>query len=460
MSHDAILVSRLAVACVVLHLLILSSLGCSRPENGPPSLILITLDTLRADRLGSYGYAGATTPFFDAVAARGVRFEDAIAQATTTSPSHASILTGLNPPRHGLRRLHGQQLAESNLTLAEILRDAGYSTAAFVSAPPLRKEVGLNQGFDWYQDAGSGARGAFRTNELVVDWLEQDPDQPIFLWVHYFDPHHPYFPPAEFRKPHGLEKLLPEQVPRSVNRNSPRPDGSRPRRPKAQKRMSMLYDAEIAYLDAALGKLLAALEGEGLLDRAIVALVADHGEHLGEAGYYFGHWDVLEETARVPMVIAHPDGRHAGTVVESLVGTIDLLPTLLAWLDLEMDLSLDGRDLTPLLEGTPEQPRLYYTEQFEFFPVRAVRSESWMLRQATPPEIDVSKGERIVSPRNVRPGTGPTSSSEIARRLGAELDRVAEPTERHEQEHLEVPDSVREQLRALGYTDEARDPGR
>ncbi len=124
--------------------------GCSRPEAGSPArhLVLVTLDTLRADRLGMYGYERETSPQLDALAARGIRFDDAIAQAIATPPSHASILTGLNPPGHGLRELAGQTLASANLTLAELLRQAGFQTAAFVSAFPLRRALGLDQGFD------------------------------------------------------------------------------------------------------------------------------------------------------------------------------------------------------------------------------------------------------------------------------------------------------------------------
>ncbi len=188
-------------------------LACSEPAGPRPNLVLITLDTLRADRLGAYGYERETSPVLDSIARRGVRFDDAIAQATTTPPSHASILTGLNPARHGLRKLYGQRLPDANETLAEILRAEGYSTAAFVSAVPLRHLVGLDQGFDVYNDEwGSDTaemshdRSAGLTNAQVRSWLESAPSAPVFLWVHYFDPHHPYFPPEEYRKRFGAEK--------------------------------------------------------------------------------------------------------------------------------------------------------------------------------------------------------------------------------------------------------------
>jgi arylsulfatase A-like enzyme len=453
-----------------------AQLGCSEPATPPPNLVLITLDTLRADRLGSYGYADARTPVLDAIAARGVRFEDAVSQATTTPPSHASILTGLNPARHGLRKLHGQRLSDSNETLAEILQAHGYTTAAFVSDLPLGSRTGLDQGFDVYdeltQPIEPGAGEAGDTNSRVFAWLAEEPEQPLFLWVHYFDPHHPYFPPAEQREAVGLGDA--DWAPRVLPRNTHNPSQHAPQ-PAVVEAMRKLYDAEIAYTDEMVGKLLERLEAAGILDNAVIAYVADHGEHLGEDGYYFGHWDVLDETARVPMVIAHSDGRHAGRVVDSLVGSIDLVPTLLSWMGIEVDLDFDGRDLTPLARGDEAGPewrdRAIYTEQFEYFPVRAVRGPEWMLRQAAAPRGKVRDAPAKLRPRSqpvpADPAgpTGPTGRAEPApdRRalqeaLGRALDAAARPRDRHATERVELSDEVRAQLRALGYTDEARGP--
>ncbi len=449
----------------------LAQLACSEPAPPAPNLVLITLDTLRADRLGSYGHAPARTPVLDGIAAGGVRFQDAVSQATTTPPSHASILTGLNPARHGLRKLHGQRLPEANETLAEILRARGYTTAAFVSDLPLGSRTGLDQGFDLYDEldeqipAGAGEAGD--TNARVFRWLDDAPEAPVFLWVHYFDPHHPYYPPTDYRDAVGLgdadwaQKVLPR------NTNRKRPDGRtlKTPAPKVTENMSRLYDAEVAYTDAAVGALLARLREEGLLDDAVVAFVADHGEQLGEGGYYFGHWDVLEETARVPMVISHSDGRHAGAVVEQLVATIDLLPTLLAWLGVDASLDFDGRDLTPLARGEALPERPVYTEQFEYFPVRAMRGRDWMLRQAAAPRARVEDAEALLQPRtrarsNRASPRDVVAAEDAKQALSQALSEAAHPEERHETEWIEVPGAVRAQLRALGYTDEARGPDR
>ena len=438
--------------------------GCSQEAKSPPNLVLITLDTLRADRLGAYGYGGDTSPVLDSLAREGVRFEDAIAQATTTPASHASILTGLNPPRHGLRKLYGQQLAETNETLAEILRARGYATAAFVSALPLRHSVGLDQGFDVYEDGSSEGdetpktSRAGVTNTRVGEWLSSAPTAPVFLWVHYFDPHHPYFPPAAYRARFGLENLKPGALPVPRNTNRKRRNGVPipPPNERAVRRASDLYDAEIAYMDEAIGELLDSLREAGLLENTVIAYVADHGEHMGENGYWFGHWDVLDETARVPMVLVHPEGRYAGRVVEESVGTIDLVPTLLAWLGIDAGLDFDGIDLTQALDGKRSTPRPFYTEQFEYFPVRAVREGDWLLHHKLG-----SKQSSLY--RRAPSGLEPTRVDDqpaVQARLEAALEVFLSPAARHTTERLTLPDEVREQLRALGYTDEARDPER
>jgi arylsulfatase A-like enzyme len=459
----------LALALPTLAVLGLATtkLACGARTTQPPNLILITLDTLRADRLGAYGHERAATPSLDAIAARGVRFEDAIAQATTTPPSHASILTGLNPPRHGLRRLF-RRLADSNETLAEILRGEGYTTAAFVSAAPLKRQVGLDQGFDEYSDAEGSEGGreagapvhhyrpARATNEQIYEWLAGSPARPLFLWVHYFDPHTPYFAPEEFRRRFGVGKARQRLLYPSVDTNQKRPNGEPAQlpKPKAVARMSNLYDAEIHYMDTAIGELLDALGDAGVLESSVVVFVADHGEHLGEGGYYFGHWDVLEETARVPMVVAHSDGRYAGTVVEHPVGTVDLVPTLLGWLGVETPLAFDGVDLTPTIRGDSVPPRVFYTEQLDFFPVRAVRSGKWLLREQG--AVGSEDRERRLLPR--RGDTEPAGPGHFAQ-LSEALDAFTAAVGRHHSTAFEVSEGDRQQLRALGYIDGAQIDG-
>lgn len=224
------------------------------------NVLLVTIDTLRADRLGCYGYAGAATPVLDALAARGVRFATAIAHVPLTTPSHASILTGLTPLRHGVRDNGDFVLPDRIPTLAEAFHDAGYRTAAFVSGFPLDRRFGLARGFDTYDDhlphgedrrrSAYVERPADQTTAAVRSWLEGGTPSPWFLWVHYFDPHSPYEPPPDF-----------------AARFAGRP-----------------YDGEVAFVDAQIGVLLALLEAKGLAPRTRVLVTADHGESLGEHG--------------------------------------------------------------------------------------------------------------------------------------------------------------------------------
>jgi arylsulfatase A-like enzyme len=281
---------------------LLVGLGCSRAET-PRHLVLVTLDTLRADRLSAYGHDRLTSPHLDALAARGIRFEDAISQATLTTASHASLLTGLNPPAHGPEHLSGQNLAEENLTLAEVLKQAGFTTAAFVSALPLRRGRGFEQGFDVYDDHRGKKgleRNAASTNASVARWLEDPPQGRVFLWVHYFDAHLPYRAPRAVRERFAARPAQPS-LRRFINVND---KGRRRPSPALVRHMKDLYDAEIAFVDSALGRLEEMLEQAGLLEDALVVVLADHGESLGEHGLYFVHFDVYPESARVPLILA------------------------------------------------------------------------------------------------------------------------------------------------------------
>ncbi len=420
--------------------------SCSAAPEIPRHLVLVTIDTLRQDRIGAYGHLGAKTPHLDALAARGMRFDDAISQAITTPPSHASILTGLAPTTHGLTQLRGQRLSDGNRTLAEILSDVGFETAAFVSAIPLRRDVGLDQGFSSYDDDGlqwkNRTRSASETNDRVKRWLEPAHSERIFLWVHYFEPHFPYAPPepyrSEFRQRDDPQEIKPlngfggdVELPRHVAEAA-----------------SRLYDGEVAVGDAALGDLLASLAAAGILDDAIVAVVADHGESLGERGYYFGHWDVFDETARVPMVMARPDGRFAGTLIQGPVATTDLLPTLLAWLDVPLPPGIEGIDLTPDIErGGGDPRRIIYTERSQFMgpTIRSVRDGRWLVvhrKNAEPQFYDRRTGNEA---------SVPAAEGDL---LLAALEGYEASASATRSVPRKVSEKVAEQLRALGYAED------
>jgi choline-sulfatase len=304
--------------------------ACSRGESGAAgkaagyNVLLVTLDTTRADHLGCYGRASAQTPALDGLAARGVLWEHALSTAPLTTPAHASLLTGLYPPAHGVRNNGSAPLDAAHPTLAGLLRERGYATAAFVSAFVLDRRYGLDRGFEVYDDAiepttaaaafGSrDSRSARAVTDAALGWLEErDPDRPFLLWVHYYDPHDPYQPPPPFDE-----------------RFRDRP-----------------YDGEIAYVDSQLARLISALGARGLEPRTLVAVAGDHGESLGEHGEAAHARLVYEGAMRVPLILACPGVLGAGERVEDRVASIaDLAPSLLELLGVEPPRICDGSSL-------------------------------------------------------------------------------------------------------------------
>jgi len=327
------------------------------------NVVLITLDTTRADRLGCYGYPKLTSPNLDKLAAESVQFDLAIAQAAVTPVSHASILTGLNPYNHGLRVLHGliaNSLDKKYKTLAEVWRSAGGRTAAFVSAFPVTAAFGLDQGFEHFDahfpqadgnglvsktgivSTGTSQRRADETTRAAIKWLNEkaDPCRPLFMWVHYFDPHDPYLlPPRAY-----LDQFKPV---------SQRKDDV----------LRAIYDAEVFYMDFYTGRLLEALKQRGLWDNTMVVVVADHGEGLGDHDWWT-HGILYQEQIRIPMII-RAAGMKGGLRVSSLVCTIDLMPTILeaAGVCKKLWPSMDGRSLLQVMRtGRTEKQRIAYSD--------------------------------------------------------------------------------------------------
>jgi arylsulfatase A-like enzyme len=334
-------------------------LACGRASEGPPSVLLVTVDTLRADFLHCYGFPLENSPEIDALAARGVLFENAIATASATAPTHASIMTSLYPREHSIGTANGHTRLEGGTTLAEHFRANGYATAAVVSNLVLSRRIALDRGFQVYEEAHLGAEGdeeswglAERTTRRALAWLAGT-RAPFFLWVHYGDPHGSYQPPppydAKFPSvPLGSNRPL-DVLPRSWGR------GGIPlyqaleglRHPWDYNR---LYAGEVAYADHWIGVLLEAVERAATRDALVVALTADHGESLGEFDFWFQHGHATTpELARVPLVIAAPglDAGRAGGVVSQ----VDLSPTLLELAGLASAPDASGVSLVPALRG-------------------------------------------------------------------------------------------------------------
>ena len=297
-----------------------------------PNVVLVTIDTLRADHVGSYGNAAAATPNLDALAARGVRFQTAVAHVPLTGPSHASILTGLTPLAHGFRDNGGYALGTAVKTAAEDFRAAGYRTAAFVSGFPLDRRFGFDRGFETYDDhlpRGNDRRRTpyverrgDATTDAVLRWFSAPPAPaaPFFLWVHYYDPHAPYEPPGELA---GRFRDAP-------------------------------YDGEIAFVDTQLGRLVQALEQKGAMAGTVLLVTADHGESLGEHGEGTHGIFVYDATLRVPFILAGP-GVAAGRAAATVARGIDVLPTLLDYAGLSASPALEGRSLRPAAEGREKE---------------------------------------------------------------------------------------------------------
>ena len=302
-----------------------------RPLVGRASVVLVTIDTLRADRVSA-----ALTPRIEGLARRGTRFASARSNVPLTLPAHASILTGLLPPRHGVRVNGLHRLGAETPTLARLLQSAGYRTGAFVGAYVLDSRFGLDRGFDTYDDEiprneeATGALDAERRGDVVagraIAWLRSLPDdgRPFFLWMHLYDPHAPYAPPAEW-----------------LARANGEP-----------------YDGEVAFADAQLGRLLDAVEAARPRERTLAVVVGDHGESLGEHGEASHGLLVYEAALRVPLVIAG-EGLPVETRQEA-VSLVDVFPTVAGLLGLDAPPSRDGRDLFATGQGT--SPRDVYAE--------------------------------------------------------------------------------------------------
>ena len=336
-------------------------------DSEPWSVLLVTLDTTRADRLGCYGYGQDTTPNLDALAADGVRFEFAVSTAGITPVAHASILTGLNPPRHGVRVFHGapgSYLDRTTPTLARILGEAGHATGAFVSAYPASERFGLDHGFDHFDNGakdsalhtdpefepklgvlrGAGdwqqrrwvptQRRADAVTDKAIAWLEEQ-DGPVLQWVHYFDPHDSFLvPPRKF-----------------LQRFEARRDGP--------DRMARVYDADLNFMDHHVGRLLEAYRERGRMERTIVLVTADHGQGLGDHDWE-QHRILYREQLQIPLIARWPGGPR-GRVVPDLVRNTDLLPTITQLLGLEAPRGLDGQSVVELLDASGE-PRVAYAE--------------------------------------------------------------------------------------------------
>jgi len=351
--------------------LILSATAPSAPtKTPPPDIFLITIDTLRADHVHCYGYTGVATPALDALAKDGVRFTQAFTPSPITNTSHASILTGLLPGSHGVTDF-GVPLSAAHPTVAELLKAQNYRTAAFIGAVILDSKSlapGFDRGFDFYDNFPEHASTKSRWGRLerrgmdVVEhaenWLSKHPAGPHFMWVHLYDPHDPYEPPA----------------------------------PYSQIYKDHLYDGEIAYADSALAHFITYLKRSGMYGNSVIVAVGDHGEGLGEHHEDTHGIFLYDSTTHVPLIVKLPGARGAGTVVTAQVRTLDIMPTLLELASASAPQKKDGDSLEPYFDGKGEAARPAFGEtdyplRFGWAPLRSVRSDGFKFIGAPRPEL-------------------------------------------------------------------------
>lgn len=436
--------ARLVAALGLLLLLV----ACGRE---PHSIVLVTIDTTRPDHLSAYGYERRTSPHLAALAARGVRVETAWAQAPETGPSLASTLTSRLAPVTGVRA-NAERLREGLPTLATVASDAGFDTAAFVSTALLgAKWTQLDRGFQVYDDEMTdpcfghdhAQRIAERTVGAALEWLDRPRDEPFFLWVHLYDPHGPYTPPAptpELVAGPGLDAAgVPDvEVPRGAIPTYQRVGDTRSHRDYVGR-----YDAEIAYADRWLGRLFERLD----LERTVVCIHADHGEALGEDDYWYRHGSLLHDPGlRVPLLLAAPDLPAGRVVSDGWARNLDLAPTLLSLAGLPDLPDASGADLSPWLRGEePGVERPFVAEARRREEVRDATGidTRWKLRYVGP-QADVTWW-----PDDPEDAVG-TGDVELARRELAKW--LATPVPAGEAGRVEVRDvRLDEALRGLGY---------
>jgi choline-sulfatase len=395
---------------------------------GAPNVVLVTIDTLRADRVGVYGHAAAHTPTLDRLAGEGVLLEDAVVQVPQTRPSHASIFTGLLPYEHGIRDNYSHALAAGTPTMASLLRAAGWATAGFVGAYPVSRPSGLDRGFSVFDDPFSSldvttreAPTERRAGEVVdhaLAWLRKPRGKPFFAWVHLYDPHAPYEAPP----------------------------------PWGERFAKSPYDGEVAYADAELGRLVAWLDGAGLRSRTLVVVTSDHGEGLGEHGEDEHMFFVYDSTLHVPLVLSWPGRLPPGIRVGGQFRSVDLLPTLLELLGVPAP-PTSGVSRAAVLRSGGRIPRsesyaetLYSQLHFGYAPLRALRGDGWKYIGAPHPELyhladDPGETRNLIDER--------ASVAAAMRKALRACDRGASSPP----ELPEVDPAVAERLAALGYVD-------
>ena len=420
--------SRLLAALWIAGLVPVPGLqGAAKPQ---PNVVVITIDTLRADHLGCYGYKQIRTPNIDALAAESARFERAYTPVPVTLPAHSAIFTGTYPTLSGMHDFSGNKLSPTQPTLASVLKRQGYVTGAVIGSAVLDSRFGLNQGFDFYYDhfdfsrlQESNLEEMERPGNVVadvaLDWLGKNHASKFYLWMHLYDPHYPYRPPAPYNEQYK----------------------DRP------------YDGEIAFADAQVGRLISFLKAKGLYGNTLIVLSGDHGESLGEHGEKTHGFFIYNATLHVP-VIVHLPGTTAAKAVPEPVSLTDLMPTVLQALNIEVPAQVQGRSLLTLLTAKKEEDaRSLYAEtflprlHFNWSELRSLETEKYQFIEAPKPELydlatDPGETHNLYADKKA-------VSGELQARLSALVRQYSADQELAEKTGLDP--ALMERLKSLGY---------
>jgi arylsulfatase A-like enzyme/Tfp pilus assembly protein PilF len=429
------MMSRTLTLAAAVAAILLSEAPCAPAADDQPNLLLITLDTVRADHLSCNGSKKVQTPQLDRLARGGVNFTRARTSVPLTLPAHASIMTGTYPPVHGVRDNATYRLPEEQLTLAEVLARHGYETAAFIGAFVLDRDFGLAQGFDVYEEGDWGnlnqienlaaERSADAVRDAFSNWLRNRVgSRPFFAWIHLYDPHAPYVPPEPFRKRYAGDP----------------------------------YAGEIAYTDSVVGKIVEDLESRKLLDATLIAVVGDHGEGLGEHGEQTHSLLIYNSTIHVPMLLFSPGFVPAGKKVDHLTRIIDLAPTILDYLGLPQSFG-QGTSLRPLIEGgsldeeiTAYSESLYPSLNLGWSELRGLEAGDYRFILAPRQELynlgdDSGERDNLIE-----------AIPEVADRLERSLATLMESMPDSADPTQAVDPRTREMLQSLGYVSGGQSP--
>ena len=456
---------------IIILIALITFAACISCSEKPPrqSVLFITIDTLRADHLGCYGYPRETSPSIDALADRSIVFENCISQATSTLPSHASIFTSLYPPAHGgIHNIAG--LSKDVPSLVGVFKKGGYATGAVISNLVLESRFGLNQGFQTFDEELHSRelnrlkfreRRADAATDAAISWLQKKGGRPFFLWVHYVDPHGAYYPPPEYRRmfvddplyteeeelPIGEKNFIPKTIPKYQNLF----EAKNPSYYISQ------YDGEIRFTDDHVGRLLGFLDESGLSSDTIVVVTADHGESFTERDLYFTHtFRTYDEQAVIPLIIHFPD-METSKRVEAQVRAIDIIPTLLDRLDLENPHPVHGQSLMEVITADAPPPAdfaiIYSDHGMDIFDnvmgaQRSIRTRQWKLtRNSRDGSLELYNIENDPKETNNLAAVRP----KVAKQMEKLLDTKEKEIEKATILKTKLSPELIEQLNSFGY---------